>query len=245
MQLIKLDATDSTNAYLKKLVLQKLAGDFTVVQADTQYAGRGQMGTVWVSEPGKNLTFSILKSNLSLRANSQFIINMVTCLGMFSALSELSVPDLKIKWPNDILSGYDKICGILIENMTSGRIVQSTIIGVGLNVNQREFPKLEHVSSLQLILGNYLNPDEVLQVILKHLKLALSRLGSEGEEQVRASYEDHLFRKNRPSTFRDNQGGLFTGIIRGVGRAGKLKVELEDRLLKEFDLKEVQLVYWE
>ena len=243
MQLIKLDATDSTNAYLKNMVLQNQAEDFTVVQADTQYAGRGQMGTTWISEPGKNLTFSVLKKNLSLAASRQFVLNMLTCQGVFSALNELTVPDLKIKWPNDILSGNAKISGILIENMTSGKVVQSSIIGVGLNVNQRDFGDLGQVTSLQLLLGRYLDLGEVLNVILRHLESAFNKLDNEGEVHIRERYEQLLFRKDKPSTFRGSRGELLTGIIRGVSRDGKLRVELEDRLLKEFELKELQLLY--
>lgn len=243
MQLIKLDATDSTNAYLKNMVLQKQADDFTVVQAHTQYSGRGQMGTTWESEPGKNLTFSVLKKNFSLPAQKQFVINMHTCHGVFSALAELGVPDLKIKWPNDILSGTAKICGILIENFTTGRVVQSSIVGVGLNVNQRDFGNLEQVSSLQLLLGHFLDLDEVLSLTLRHLAGAFNRLGSEDEVEVRASYERHLFRIDKPSTFCDIQGHFFPGFIRGVSQEGKLVVELEDRVLKEFALKEIRLMY--
>jgi BirA family biotin operon repressor/biotin-[acetyl-CoA-carboxylase] ligase len=243
MQLIKLDATDSTNAYLKNMVLHKQAHDFTVVQAHTQYAGRGQMGTIWKSEPGKNLTFSVLKKNLHLPAHKQFILNMLTCDGVFTALEELGIPELKIKWPNDILSGTAKVCGILIENLTTGRMVHSSIVGVGLNVNQCNVGDLEQVSSLQLLLGQQLDLDEVLTITLKHLKDAFTRLEHETEDQIRTSYEAHLFRKDKPCTFRDNQGSFLTGFLRGVSPAGKLKVELEDRVLKEFDLKELRLLY--
>ncbi len=243
MHLIKLDATDSTNAYLKNLSLKKELEDFTVVQARSQLAGRGQMGTRWTSEPGKNLTFSILKKHSNLLARDQFGINMAASLGVFSALEQLQVPNLSIKWPNDILSGTSKICGILIENLTSGSFVQSSILGIGLNVNQLNFGNLEQVSSLQLLMGRPQDLDELLARLLKELENAFGQLETLSTDTFRALYEQYLFRKGKPSTFSDPKGTLFMGFIRGVSPRGKLVIALEDEILKEFDLKEVRLMY--
>jgi len=243
MQLIKLDATDSTSAYLKNLMLQQETEDFTVVQAHTQYAGRGQMGTRWLSEPGKNLTFSLLKKHAQFFARDQFCMTMLTSMGVFAALKVLSVPDLRVKWPNDILSGPSKICGILIENITTGSLIQSSVIGIGLNVNQKDFGTLEKVSSLQLVLGYPLDLEEVLQLLLIHLKDTFKLLQIQEVEEIRSAYEALLFRKDKPSTFTNREGEYFMGFIRGVSPEGKLRVELEDKALRLFDLKELQLLY--
>jgi BirA family biotin operon repressor/biotin-[acetyl-CoA-carboxylase] ligase len=243
MEMIKLDATDSTNTYLKNLMLRQAVKDFTVVQAYSQYAGRGQMGTSWTSEPGKNLTFSVLKKFMNLPARRQFSITMVTSLGVYSALKQLQIPGLRVKWPNDILSGGSKICGMLIENMTSGLNIQSSIVGIGLNVNQLDFGELEKVSSLQLLLGHPLNPEEVLHTILSHLKESFRQLETRSYEEIKSAYEQLLFRKDKPSTFRNKTGELFMGFIRGVSSDGKLRVEMEDKQKGEFDMKEVQLLH--
>ncbi len=243
MLIIKLDATDSTNAYLKNLLLHDSPEDFTVVLAHRQFAGRGQMGTHWLSEAGKNLTFSILKKHDALSAQRQFSMTVATSLGVYRALKRLRVPELKIKWPNDILSGSCKICGILIENLTAGRTIQSSILGIGLNVNQESFEGLEQVSSLKLLLGRPLDLEEVLHLVLEEVATAFDQLQTKGYAELKATYVDSLFRKDKPSTFRNGKGELFMGFIRGVTEEGRLLVALEDDVLREFDLKEIQLLY--
>ena len=147
MQIIKLDATHSTNLYLKKLSVEKQLEDFTIVVTEDQFEGRGQRGAVWQSEKGKNLTFSIFKRIGDLAIGHQFAIGMCTALAVYNCLDEYGVPDLKVKWPNDILSGQKKICGILIENTFASGTIKSAIIGIGLNVNQTNFDGMEKASS--------------------------------------------------------------------------------------------------
>lgn len=243
MQLIKLDATDSTNTYLRKLQLSGELEDFTVVQAIHQYEGRGQRGSNWLTEPGKNLTISILKKHSSLPVRDGFSITMAVSLGIYSVLKQALVPELSVKWPNDILSGNAKICGILIENMLAGSQIQSSIVGIGLNVNQTDFGALAHASSLRLILGRTLPLEEMLQELLKSLHSTLNRMKTQPSGALQESYEKLLFRKGKPSTFRDREGQLFMGFIKGVTHAGKLVVALEDDVRREFDHKEIELLY--
>ncbi|KKL27866.1 hypothetical protein LCGC14_2380850, partial [marine sediment metagenome] len=120
MHLIKLDATDSTNAYLRRLLLSTVPEDYTVVSAKQQTQGRGQMGTHWESEMDKNLTFSLLRRDLSIPADQGFILNICVSMALYAVLHRIKLPDLSIKWPNDILSGTSKIAGILIENKIQG-----------------------------------------------------------------------------------------------------------------------------
>ncbi|MCG2462132.1 biotin--[acetyl-CoA-carboxylase] ligase [Flavobacteriaceae bacterium F89] len=243
MQIIKLNATESTNAYLKKLALVEEMEDFAVVVAQKQWMGRGQMGTKWEAEPGKNLTFSVLKKKLGLSAKNQFWLNMGVSLAVIDALNQLNVPDLSIKWPNDILSGHFKIGGILIENILSGAMIQSSIIGIGINVNQLEFGDLPRASSLKLLLGRSFVLDELLHSIMGHLRTNLALVSQSKGNILLSSYENVMFRRNKPSTFRDARGQLIMGFIKGVSADGKLLVLLEDDVLKEYDLKELQLLY--
>ena len=106
MHLIKLDATDSTNAYLKKLLASEDVPDGTVVQADWQRKGRGQMGREWYSDPGKNLTFSILKRFSDFPVSQQFLFNIISSLAVVEVLHRYDVPQLKVKWPNYIITWY-------------------------------------------------------------------------------------------------------------------------------------------
>ena len=242
MQLIKLNATDSTNAYLKELLLTGILEDFTVVMAHEQLKGRGQMGTSWVAEPGKNLTFSVLNKSEGLEVGSQFLLNMAVSLAIYNTLLKLQVPDLKIKWPNDIMSGHSKICGILIENILSGQQIQASIIGIGLNVNQLVFANLPNVSSLKLLLGKTLPLEELLHKIVDNLKVLLKEKIND-ENYLFSNYESLLFRKDKPSTFKNREGEMFMGFIKGVTKGGKLLILLEDDIVQEFDLKELRLLF--
>ena len=201
------------------------------------------MGTVWQSEEGKNLTFSVLKRFEGLHVQYQFNLNICASLAIYDVLNEQGIPDLKVKWPNDIMSGSAKICGILIENILKGQNVQHAIIGIGLNVNQTSFENLDKAASLKSITGRFFDLDEMLHAILEKLKHYF--LGIEGKTvvQLLPAYERSLFRKDKPSTFTDAQGEVFMGFIRRISPDGKLILELEDHIFKEFELKEVSLLY--
>lgn len=243
MHIIKLNATESTNSYLKNAMLSEVLDDFTVVTANEQTKGRGQRGTTWQSEAGKNLTISILKKFQALSVRDQFLLNIGVSLAVVDVLAHLQVPELSIKWPNDILSGNSKICGILIENMVNRSAIQESVIGIGLNVNQLSFEGLPKVSSLKLLLGRTFELDEILGTILRSLRAQFTAIEGKRIGDVKAAYEALMFRKDKPSTFAAENGELFMGFIRGISDSGKLRVELEDALIREFDLKEILLLY--
>jgi len=178
-----------------------------------------------------------------LPISNQFLLNICVSLAVMNTLKGFSVPDLSVKWPNDILSGNAKICGILIENMLVGTKIQASVIGIGLNVNQQTFNTPSNASSLKLLLGRTLNLDELLSEILVNLKASFSKLEENGFTMLWESYEKNLFRKDKPSTFKDTKEMVFMGFIRKISPQGKLVVELEDAVLKEFDLKEIQMLY--
>ena len=242
-QIIKLDATDSTNLYLKDLLRSKNALENTVVIAKNQLKGRGQMGSSWQTEGGKNLTFSILKNFDALQAAHQFNLNICVSLAICDVLHQLSIPNVSVKWPNDIMSGSYKICGILIENIMKGQLVQHSIIGIGLNVNQTSFENLDKAGSLTSITGRLYDLDELLDKILSRMSHYFLGVEEKTVTQLLPSYERLLFRKDKPSTFTDANGEMFMGFIRKISSSGKLVLELEDQIFKEFDLKEVSLLY--
>jgi BirA family biotin operon repressor/biotin-[acetyl-CoA-carboxylase] ligase len=242
MQLIKLNATDSTNNYLKQLILERTLDDFSVVVANHQTNGRGQRGSSWLSEKDKNLTFSVLKRNISIVANQQFLLNILVSLSIVKSLEGFNIPKLAIKWPNDILSDHHKISGILIENLIKNKQIEYAIIGIGLNVNQVKFEGLSKVSSLKNIMPLPVDKDELLTKIIDKLKMYFKLYSENGSEFLNSEYESYLFRKDKPSTFISHDNNLFTGIIRGVSTSGKLCVQMED-FNKEFDLKELKLIY--
>lgn len=243
MIIVKLDATDSTNNYLKTLSLTSQIEDYTVVVATEQTKGRGQMGTIWNAEASKNLTFSMYKDFSGFEIASPFYVSMAVSLALLKTLTFFGIPKLSIKWPNDILSENKKICGILIENVFKQNKLGSSIIGIGLNVNQLRFDHLPKASSLQLISGRIFDLDEVIHEIIKNVKHYFEMLKQEQFIEIKNTFEASLFRKNKPSTFKNAEGLLFSGIIKGVSDYGNLQILLEDAVIKEFDLKTITLLY--
>ncbi|GAB5565677.1 MAG: biotin--[acetyl-CoA-carboxylase] ligase [Winogradskyella sp.] len=243
MYIIKLGAIESTNSFLKDMTATKIPKDYTVVVAEHQTQGRGQMGTVWNAEDGKNLTMSVFKIVSKFKVDSQYYISMVVALAVHDALLSFNIPRLSIKWPNDILSENKKICGILIENVIKNNSIQGTVIGIGLNVNQKNFEGLPKASSLSLITGVIYNKDEILSEILSKLKWYFNSLKNGEYDIIQTKYESLLFRKEKPSTFKLSNDSIITGIIKGVSKDGKLNVWLEDDITQSFDLKEIELLY--
>lgn len=243
MRIIKLNAINSTNSYLKKLCTTESVDDYTAVITENQTQGRGQMGTIWNSEASKNLTFSVFKELSGFQFEAPFYISMVVALSILKTLDALSIPRLSVKWPNDILSADKKICGVLIENVIKQHTINASIIGIGLNVNQVMFENLPQASSLKLISGKEYDLNELVITIINHLKDYFLLLKDEKFSEIKNEYELHLFRKNKPSTFKDAEGVMFSGFIKSVSSTGNLQVLLEDNILKEFDLKAITLLY--
>jgi BirA family biotin operon repressor/biotin-[acetyl-CoA-carboxylase] ligase len=201
------------------------------------------MGTKWASEKGKNLTFSVFKKVSCLENDEQFYISMATSLAIYNALKGFQIPKLAIKWPNDILSENQKICGILIENVIQNSKMTAAIIGIGLNVNQTNFDENFNASSLKKVTGIYFDLDEVMFHIAAQLKKYADLITNRSFEKLKMEYESHLFRKDKPSTFQDRNGEFFMGFIQGIAEDGKLNVLLEDEITTAFDLKEIKLLY--
>ncbi|MEO9894375.1 biotin--[acetyl-CoA-carboxylase] ligase [Aurantibacter sp.] len=243
MHIIKLNATDSTNQYLKNLLLIKPVEDFTIVVAEEQTKARGQMGTSWQSDVGKNLTFSVLKRLGEFPVQNQYYLNITVSLAVYAFLKALQVPNLSIKWPNDILSGSQKICGILIENTLQGQLIKTSIIGIGLNVNQTDFHNLFNATSLKLLLGEKYNLEDLLYRLLEELDYYFKLLKSNSFKILENAYLDVLFLKGKISKFQEINNETFNATIVGVSYEGRLILQLQDGMLKEYNLKEIKLLY--
>lgn len=242
MNIIKLSAINSTNDYLKELSSAQYVENFTIVTTESQTSGRGQMGTKWSSEPGKNLTFSVLVKDLLLNINEIFTLNAAVAISVIFALEKFNLSNLCIKWPNDILAGNKKIGGILIENSikTNGEIY--SIIGIGLNINQTEFDGLVKASSLSLISGKEYDKEAIMVAIVEKLKRNIAALMHKDIVAIWQKYHSKLYKKDMPMPF-EKDGHKFMGIIRGVSKTGSLNVQLEDDSIVDYGIKEVQLLY--
>lgn len=242
MKLIKLDAIDSTNEFLKSLSSQQELENFTIVTAENQTKGKGQMGAVWRSEVGKNLIMSVLVRDFLLNNEEVFNLNIIISLSVIKTLEELNIPDLSIKWPNDIMSYNKKLGGILIENTlkSDGTIV--SVVGLGLNVNQINFQNLPNASSLAVISNVEFNKDELVILIVEKIKEKIL-LWEQQSATFWSEYFNNLFRKGVPMPFKNIDNQNFMGIIQGVSPIGKLQVLLEDDSISEFEIKEIQMLY--
>lgn len=243
MKLIKLDAIDSTNDFLKQLSGEQSLDNFTVVTAENQTNGKGQMGAKWNSEKGKNLMLSVLINNLLNNISEIFDLNVAVALSVLTALENNNIPNLSIKWPNDILSDNKKVAGILIENSIKSNGEISSIIGVGLNVNQLNFEGLPKASSLAVIMKTEFEKELILNQFVESLKLNCDLLLNKSASQLWNNYNNKLFKKGIPMVFLLPNGTQFMGIIQGVNSLGKLAVKLENDTVKTFGIKEIQLLY--
>ena len=245
--IIWLDSTDSTNNEVKRRIGS--LDNLSVVSALSQTEGRGHAGNSWVSNKGENLTFSIilkhLEQGLELKGGEQFIISQISSISVVEYLQECGI-EAKIKWPNDIYVGDKKVCGILIEQTLRGDEISRSIIGIGLNINQRNFNvTLPNPTSVLLECGEI---KDIRKALLDFMRIFRRNwmnhiVSSLSHEYLHRRYLDLLWRKDLPFPYVDNIRDVrFTGIIRGIDSFGRLSVETEKGELREFAFKEISYI---
>jgi BirA family biotin operon repressor/biotin-[acetyl-CoA-carboxylase] ligase len=237
MHIIKLDAIDSTNDYLRRLIRENKPEKPTVVSSHFQHKGRGQRGQAWSSQAGKNLMFSLYLPNFSFASNAVFMVHKLVSVCLLEWLSSFQIPKTSIKWPNDILSGDHKLAGILIESSSYRSMTNSIVIGVGLNVNQIEFQNLPYATSMQLLTAKNYDIDELLFSLTNRLIQYLTN-PAQNFEQI---YQKSIYGLGRKRLFRSDHKE-FEGVIQAVNPEGKLVVRTAaaERL---FDVKELQFLH--
>ena len=240
--LVTIKELDSTNNFLKNLLSNsKPLPEGTVIMAESQYAGRGQQQNKWHSEPGKNLTFSILLTPSFLPVINQFDLTRVVSLGVFDALEPYLGDKLKIKWPNDIYYEDHKLGGILIETHIQGDRIKDAVIGIGLNINQESFlPGAANAISLKQILHKDYDLRTILSEICGHVEAYYLNLKAGKFLFVRNMYLTRLYWLNQVKHFRSNNQ-VFEGIIRNVKDEGLLVVE-NNNIQQEFNLKQIEFL---
>lgn len=201
-----INETDSTNYWLREHATT--SGEM-VVWTDFQTAGRGQGSNRWESERGKNLTFSMLIHPQDVPAERQFVISMAISNAIRLVLQGLTSEAVSIKWPNDIYVGHRKICGILIENRLTGHTIKDCIIGVGLNVNQREFRSdAPNPVSLAQLTGQEYDREALLDDILKAFQQQSLVSPATGSE-----YRQHLYRREGYHIYCDAAGSFEARMV--------------------------------
>ncbi len=210
--------------------------------AENQYAGRGQQQNGWHATPGKNLTFSILLKPNFLPIGTQFDLTRAISLGVIDALRPLLGDQLKIKWPNDIYYADFKLGGMLIENMIQGGQIKTSVIGIGLNINQESFPpNLPSAISVKQILHADYDLKTLLSDICRDIEAWYLHLKAGKTALIRDTYLSCLYRLNEERVFRAGDA-IINGRITGVTENGMLILKDNNNEELKFSLKEIQFI---
>lgn len=241
MRLHILQEVDSTNTAAGDR--ERYSGGDIIV-AINQTAGRGQRGNRWNSKPGDNLTFSIVLEPRFLPASCQFLLSETAALAVADTLEEYGV-EARIKWTNDVYVKGNKICGMLIENDLKGNVVERSIVGIGLNVNQKQFAEwVPNPVSMAVETGSDYDILQVLERLLSHFEKRYGYLESAIEAlapDTQRDYNAKLFRRDEQHPYNIPGKGPVQGTIRNVLPTGELMVEI-DGSLQGFLFKEIEFV---
>ncbi len=238
---IFLTEVESTNNYANQLVLSKAAEHGTVVLAQHQKKGKGQQGNSWESEAEKNLLASIILFPRFLPAGKQFYLSKIASLAITKFLQS-ETNQISIKWPNDIYIGNKKVAGILIENAVKGQNLSSSVVGIGLNLNQEIFVSdAPNPVSLKQITGNDYDVKKVAELIADNINFWYLQLENGNFEEIDTAYLSALFRLNEWGVF-VKQEKQFEARIKGIGEFGHLMLEERNGVITEYMFKEVEFV---
>ncbi|MEJ6734170.1 MAG: biotin--[acetyl-CoA-carboxylase] ligase [Flavobacteriales bacterium] len=238
-KIIRLDNVNSTNSFLSENLNDSSFFEGVVVVANAQTQGRGQGENLWHSNSGDNLLFSVLlqpKCDLIY----QFYLNQFIAVSICQTLKQFGL-DCQIKWPNDILVNKKKIAGILIENKIQGRMLHSSIVGVGLNVNQSDFPdQLINPTSMKLLLKDSIETNQVLETLIVQLEKYYFQFKRNELNVINENYQSLLFKRNEKAYF-IIKGKRVETIIREVNKQGEIVLEIDNEL-KSFSNSEIKMI---
>lgn len=241
MKIIRLNSVDSTNRYASEELDFSDTEEFTVVWTSNQYAGRGQVGNTWLSEPEKNLCFSIVLYPCFLDPSHQFMLTKVLSLATLRFLQQYihNIP-VKIKWPNDIYVGTQKIVGMLSENKIIGNKFARAVFGIGVNINQTAFsPLAGNPTSLALQTGKRYDLEPLVEELRGHIRKYYQLLSEDKIEQLDKEYLENLLFINELRAYEYN-GKQIQATIKGVDEYGFLEIETASKEILKCDLKEIK-----
>jgi BirA family transcriptional regulator, biotin operon repressor / biotin---[acetyl-CoA-carboxylase] ligase len=243
--LIFLHEVQSTNSYATNLLKNVNSPEGTVVFTTRQTHGKGQRGSTWTAEPTSNLAVSIILKPLFLNIKNQFYLYQIAALACYDTMAELldiSQFDIKIKWPNDILVNKKKIAGILIENNILNNQLSSTVIGIGININQTYFNQDLIATSTLLLTNKTIEITDVLRRLCWNLEKYYLALKNEKLDIIKENYLKHLFGLNAWLNFEINDG-IQKLSVTGLSESGLLLLREKSGRLLEVDVKEAKWLY--
>ncbi len=239
--IIHLEEIRSTNTYLQELDATHPQPEGTLVYTDTQSAGRGQRGNSWESEPGKNLTFSLLLHPEHIPANRQFLLSQAVSLAMIDLLSPYA-QGFSIKWPNDIYWNDRKIAGILIENVLSGTSFTRAIVGIGLNINQETFVSdAPNPVSLLQITGKEHPIETILNQFMEAFEHRYRETFASSNESIQQEYAHNLYRREGYHPYSCEEETFLARIV-DVEPDGHLLLSTPADETRRFAFKEVAFI---
>jgi BirA family biotin operon repressor/biotin-[acetyl-CoA-carboxylase] ligase len=241
--LVYFNRVTSTNNVLSEMLSNsKPLAEGSVIMADEQSHGRGQHGTFWEASPGKNITISILYKPEFLTIEKQFYLSMAISIGICNFLDDVLKIKTEIKWPNDIYVGIEKIAGILIENSLMGSNLKTSIIGIGLNVNQEFFHSdAPNPCSMKLLSGIEYHIDDLLPLLFEEIEIQYLNLKAGKFQYLKDTYLHKLYRFGEDAMYKVN-GKTLKGNISNIEESGKL-VLLTEEGLRSFDTKEIEFIF--
>lgn len=237
-----LSNVESTSNYVANMLSTGSVERGTVIMAQNQTRGKGQRGAEWQSAPGKNLLFSFCHFPQQLSLTTIFGLAEAVCLALVDFFSSHSIP-VKIKWPNDLLLHNRKIAGILLENSIRDALVERSIVGIGLNLNQLDFPGLPQAGSIKMLTQKEMPPLQTLMDLIPFLNGRLDQLDRQDFENLHKDYLSQLY-GYRCSQRYESSGRMFSAEIKDVLPSGELVLKQSDvDEEKTYDLKSVKLIY--
>lgn len=239
-RVINLPECHSTNSIAAEMLVQQTVTEGTIVATEHQTAGRGQRGNSWEAAAGQNLTFSVLLKPSFLQIQEQFYLNIITSLAIYDLLTELLPSGAFIKWPNDIYFYQQKLGGILIENTLKNASIEWSVIGIGLNVNQKVFQSPQ-ASSLAAVAGSEFSRQQVLEQLLLKLENRYIQLKGGKRQELRQLYLSRLYWMGEQHTFRAGEE-FFSGKIIGIDKVGRLAVCRNTDEVHYFWIKEIEFI---
>ena len=236
-----LDETDSTNAEAMRMLKRGKPTEGSCIVARYQSEGRGQRSNVWNSSPGENLLASFILYPPESVARHAFLLSKSVALAVHGTLQHFTPGQVQIKWPNDILINGKKAAGILIENQWLGSHWHAAVVGIGVNVNQREF-KLENATSLASNTTGVITPETVLNQLQTRLSSMYHSLCKGEDELISAEYHRLLFGYDSNQSYITAEGQIEARVIQ-VFDDGRIELLTDQGLSQTFDLAELRLIY--
>ena len=232
---------ESTQNYALELLSKTKPIEGTAILTYNQSSGRGQYGTLWQTEPGKNISVSFIFYPGFIPLKQQFILSKAIALAVAETVSYFVTVKVFIKWPNDIIANDKKLGGILINNSIQGDKWVHSVVGIGLNINQSSFPEnLPHAASIYNITNQKINLEDVVFLLKEKLMKYYQFLIDGKYEEINRLYFNSLFGLNKELNYIRKSGERFHGTIEGIEESGSILLKTNSGI-ESFSIKEISL----